>query len=141
MKVFPDHENGNTLAVLKRTLYAVEATSFEQQTLWEQHAIGSLRPKYTPIKWVQINPGWLEDVGNLGACKCFIQLTWAEIDGQLILFWHPCSPVSDSRKNEVWFMNHFKKKWDNGTRWAMGDAQNFGHCLAAIKEANGASKD
>jgi len=136
MKPIPDHLIHNTAALLERTLFAVEATSFEQFCLWEQHAKGSLHRIHRELHWEQMSPGWMEQVGKIGRCPCMIELSWAEIDGQIILFWHQCSAVTDSRQAEAWFEKNFKKKWDGGTRRAMIDAQNFGHCLSAIKEAN-----
>lgn len=136
MKSIPDHLIHKTDDLLKRTLFAVEATSFEHFCLWEQHAQGSLYRRYDPLKWEQMSPGWMEQVGRVGNCKCWIELQWAEIEGQLILFWHQCSAVTDSRQAEAWMKKHFTKKYDNDTRIAMTDAQNFGHCLSAIKEAN-----
>lgn len=137
MKSIPDRLIHKTDEMLKRTLFAVEATSFEQFTLWEHHAKGSLHRKFNPpLNWEQMSPGWMEQVGSIGRCPCMIEVSWAEIEGQLILFWHSCSAVTDSRQAEAWMRKHFTKKYDNGTRLAMTDAQNFGHCLSAIKEAN-----
>lgn len=135
MKSFPDIVVGNTSRALERTFFAVEATSFEQYCLWENHAKGSRRNKGKPIDWVQINPGWTEDVGKIGNCRCLVMLAWVEIEGKLILFWHSCSAVTDSRKSEKWLRHNFKKKWDKGTRLSMCDAQNFHLCLSAIEDA------
>lgn len=120
---------------LKKTLFIVEATSFEQHTLWGRFAKDSRdRPGYVehPVAWEQINPGWNVDVGS----KTHVSMSWARIDGHLICFYEPVSQVVDNKAVEDWFKKHFKGRWDSGTRRATTNASNFHHALHAVREAN-----
>ena len=55
---------------------------------------------------------------------------------QLVMFWEACSRVVDHRAVDVWLAEHFKGKWDNGSRNATTNASNFHHCIQAVREAN-----
>ena len=53
---------------LKRSVFLVEANSFEQLTLWQQHAHHSPHQKhfdYTPLRWEQLD-GYAVNVGKIG---------------------------------------------------------------------------
>jgi len=130
-------ENDSAENRLKRTLFVVEATSFEQFCLWEQHSnqSQSCRDRH-PQTWEQMNPGWLINVGEIDKRPCCISVSWYKIDGQMIMFWYSCSQVTDSVAAEKWIIDHWDGKWDGGTRRAWTDAQNFHHCLEAIRDAN-----
>lgn len=122
---------------LEKTVFIVEATSFEQHCLWGQHASDSwMRPKdYEVVTWEQIN-GWLITVGEIGKRPVCISTSWVKINGALVMFYEQCSQVCDSVQTKKWVDKHFNEKWDNGHRPARCDAMNFGHCLSAIKEHN-----
>ncbi len=123
---------------LARTLFVVEATSFEQLALWRESAHNSDQrmPRQKPLKWEQVNPGWLVTVGQVNRRPNCISVSWYRIEGQLIMFWYRCSQVTDSRQVDKWLAANFKGKYDKGMRDAYCDAMNFGHCLSAITEAN-----
>lgn len=125
---------------LAKTLFVVEATSFEQLALWRDCAKQNHRGEAdrTRYDWQErlCPSGWLVTVGELAGMPCAITMSWVKIDGQLIAFYYDCSVVTDSRQTEKWLADNFTGKWDSGTRRAMTDANNFGHCLAAIREAN-----
>lgn len=126
--------NETAESMLAKTFFVVEATSFEQHTLWATHSSESLYPpsypNRKPVKWEQLNPGWLVTVGKIGRRPCCISVSWARIDGQLVMFWYQCSQVSDSVKAETWIAANFKK------RRSSEDANNFHNCIRAIHEAN-----
>ena len=122
---------------LTRTLFIVEASSFEQLCLWSEHAADSASRRFTPRQWEQLNPGWSVTVGNIGARPVCLSANWARIDGQLVMFWEATSEVVDYAQIKKWLSRHFNGKWDHGTRDATADAMNFHHCLAAIDTANG----
>ena len=128
-------ENNTAENRLKRTLFIVEATSFEQFSLWQQHSKTSdSRPSWAQVvDWKEMD-GWLVTVGKLGKRPCCVSMSWARIDGCLVMFYDQCSQVCDSIQTEKWLEKHFSGRYDNGTRRAWTDAQNFGHCLSAIKE-------
>lgn len=130
---------------LAQTLFIVEADSYAYHSLWADHAEHSLwtsfdvrenRRSHKARTWEQINPGWLIEVGKLGRMPCCISVSWARIDGHLVMFWYECSQVTDSRKAEAWLAERFKGTYDGGHRRASCDASNFVHCLSAIDEAN-----
>lgn len=122
---------------LKRTIFAVEATSFEQLMLWRDHAHNSPNriPKFPVIEWEQINSGWGVTVGKLGKRPVVISVSWCKLDGFLVMFWYACSQVSDSKQVDKWFEKNFPVRYDNGHRPATCDAMNFGHCISALREA------
>jgi hypothetical protein len=129
---------------LAKTLFVMEATSFERYALWCRHAYNSHErpPKAECVQWEErlgegyMPHGWLVQVGRVGKRPCYIDIQWARIDGQMICFYHDCSQLTDTVQTEKWFTRHFKGTWDKGSRRATGDAQNFHHCLHAIEEAN-----
>lgn len=65
-----------------------------------------------------------------------ISVSWNRIEGRLVMFWYQCSQVTDSLQSEAWLEKHFDGKYDNGHRRASCDAQNFAHCIHAIRDAN-----
>lgn len=120
--------------LLKNTVFIVEATSFEQHCLWAQHSTdGPNYPDYPKVKWEQMY-GWLIQVGKVGKRPVCISTSWVKLDGLLVMFWYNCSQITDSLQSEQWLEENFKGRYDNGTRPARIDAQNFGHCLSAIRE-------
>lgn len=141
---WPDEDTAENR--LKKTLFIVEATSFEQHALWRDHAKeNNLNPSpgYAKYTWEQVNPGWLVTVGHLGTAKgkgenkkrpVCINVSWNRIDGHLVMFYDQCSQVADSVQTEKWLDENFKGKYDSRTRRAQCDAMNFGHCLSAIRE-------
>lgn len=116
---------------LKKTLFIVEATSFEMHMLWERHVYKNPNP----LKWEQMD-GWLVTVGHLKKRPCCISVFWVKIDNQLIMFWYPTSQFVDHLMIDKWLGEHFCGKWDNQRRRAECDANNFYHCISAIKEKN-----
>lgn len=121
---------------LAKTLFVVEATSFETQCLWAENAKDSSCRRFTPRQWEQVNPGWLVTVGELDSRPICVSMSWSRIDGHLVMFWEATSQVVDTVQIEKWLSQHFAGKWDNGTRQATTNAMNFHHCLNAIDDAN-----
>jgi hypothetical protein len=123
---------------LARSLFLVEANTFEQNVFWQQHAHNSwLRPAgYEVLRWEQISDGRMVTIGKLDKRPLTIEFYWVKIEGQLICFYNECSQVRDSVRTEKWLKKHFKGTYDNGHRRAVTDSNNFGQCISAIKEAN-----
>lgn len=118
---------------LLNTLFIVEATSFEVQCLWADHASDSQLRRFAPRHWEQVNPGWSITVGQLNSRLICISTSWARIDGQLVMFWEATSQLVDMLLVEKWLAENFKGKWGGG-RDATTNAQNFHHCLHAIDD-------
>jgi hypothetical protein len=112
---------------LGATVFVVEATSFEQSALWQQH--------HEEWPWEQDNPGWLVTCGELDGLPVCFSLTFNRIMGRLVAFWDPTSRMVDHEMIEAWFDRHCSPKWDRGTRPARANAMNFHHCIEALLEA------
>lgn len=121
---------------LAKTLFVVEATSFEQHCLWAETATESNCRRFEPRRWEQVHPGWLVRIGKLDSRPICVSMRWNRIDGQLVMFWEATSQVVDTVQIEKWLSQHFTGKWGNGTREATTNAANFHHCLNAIDDAN-----
>lgn len=130
---------------LKYTFFVVEADSFARQEFWSRHSgqsiVGYIRKgdskqAYGKVNWEQINDGWLVEVGKDHKRPVCISVTWARIDGKLVMFWYPTSQIVNHTIINKWLKKHFKGKWDDDRREAFCDASNFHHCLDAIEEAN-----
>lgn len=120
---------------LKETFFIVEATSFEQHSLWSNYAKESDHRLYNHkgLKWEQMD-GWMVTVGTLDDRPVCMSLSWVRIEGELVMFWYMCSQVTDSLMAEAWIDKYFTGRWDGGTRSAGTDAQNFHHCIHAIRD-------
>lgn len=116
---------------LSKTLFIVEATSFEQHSIWEKNRDGRFASHF---EWQHIPDGWLVEVGEINSKPCCISVSWAKIEGYLVMFYHPTSRMVDWQMIEAWISESFQGKWDSGTRKAKTDAQNFHHCVDAINE-------
>jgi hypothetical protein len=119
--------------LLKQTVFIVEANSFEQHTLWQQHCNKENFRDWPKMTWEQMH-GWLVTVGKLDDRPVCISTSWVKVDGFLVMFWYECSQVADYVQTEKWLDENFTRKYDNGTRSATCDAMNFGHCISAIRE-------
>ncbi len=126
---------------LARAFFAVEATSFEQHALWANHCIDTLYPRRdhkgglvgADLHWEQLNPGGMVTIGQLDGRPVNLSLTFARIEGRIVLFWFACSQVTDSVMADAWLAKTFDPK-----RRATCDANNFNHCIHAIEAANAA---
>ncbi len=121
---------------LAKTLFIVEATSFEQYCLWENNASNSIYCRYkNSLKWEQMD-GWLVTVGEYRKRQCCISVSWARINNKLVMFYYPTSRFVDWNMIDKWINKHFQGKWDKQTRKAKTDAQNFHLCIQAINEVD-----
>lgn len=128
-------ETAETL--LKRTFFIVEATSFEGHCLWEAHSSQSTRtlPNGSHVDWVQLNPGYVVQIGTLDGRPVVLSMQWATLDDKLVMFWDMCSQVCDYKMAEKWLDEHFFGMYDSGTRRASCDAKNFHMCIHAIRSS------
>lgn len=126
----------------RNTVFCVEATSYEQHSLWAFWASDSVRRAAKPsLKWKRLS-GELATVGHDNKRPICVSIQWVEIDGQTVMFYHPTSQLVDWKKIEKWLEIEYAHvpKWDHGTRRAHCDADNFHHCRDAIREHNVAAK-
>lgn len=123
--------------LLKKTIFIVEANSFEHLSLWQQHSTQSPNQASfgygKPLVWEQMN-GWWIQIGKIAQRPICINLQFDKLDGCIICFYDSTSQLVDHAMIDKWLDKHFKGEYDNGTRRAQCDAMNFGHCLSAIRE-------
>lgn len=110
---------------LARTVFFVNANSFEQFSLWKEH-----------------KDVWEEDVSEFSQIIGYINdhhnmpvnvsFSFAKIHGQLVCFYYTCSRFNDHEMVEAWICEHYPIY--NGTRRAMTNATNFHHCTHLCKE-------
>lgn len=118
--------------LLLKTFFIVEANSFEQFCLWQQHSNQSDTVIFTPMRWKELH-GWSVQVGSVFGRPVTISLMFVEISGKLICFLDPTSQLVDHAMIDDWLAERFSGTWDRGTRKARTDAMNFAHCIHAIE--------
>lgn len=79
----------------------VEATQFEEMTLWELSS-GDLH-------WQYHNGGWLPTVGYIYKKPICISTMFATISNKFVLFWHPTSRMVDHAKIDDYFKKHCRE--------------------------------
>lgn len=104
-----------------QTEYLVEATSFEKTALWKDYS--------TTHDWRDHLDGYLPVCGSLNDRPICISALWADIEGRLVMFWHPTSNLVDYEVIEFWLKNNCTKAKHN-------DANNFHAVLNDIYLAN-----
>jgi len=130
--------------LIDNTLFFVQATSFERQCLWVE-TVQTLKV----VKSFE-NEGccFSIKIGKYNKEVLYVELCFSQIDGQRIGFYYPTGNVINWEMTRKWAEKTVgNKKWDKISlmgdektygRPAMCNAWNFSHCLAAIREANGA---
>lgn len=126
-----------------KTIFVVEATSAEQFFLWQERSDTSdcMSKTYDRLKvrWEELSEGCWTQIGKIGKRPVCISLSWARIEGQLVLFWRMTSEVTDLSLAEKYLnkmMDPFPM-WDNGRRRAETDAMNFHLAVEAARQING----
>ena len=124
----PDSSN-----LLQETKFVVEADSFAQLTLWREYAKDSTRKTdLNTLTWEQINPGSMRTIGFIKKKPVSIELTWARINGHIIMFYNACSQMVDHKMVEDWLDQNCNPIYDHG-RQARTDAMNF-HAIRSVVE-------
>ncbi len=105
---------------IKKVKYAVEASSYEAQCLWEKW--------HTRINWVSGRMGTMCTVGYVNDLPVNVELNWNTINGIEVLFYHACSRIVDHTMVEEWILKNALIEGVNQAD-SMTDAQNF-HVVA-----------
>lgn len=130
---------------LRLTEFAVEADSFAQQALWSDYSKGAARMTICRrveerldrrVDWEQVGDGWLPRVGDLAGMPVCISLSWALIEGRLVLFHHATSQVVDHRMIDAWMRQQMPQLWPADQRSRTTDATNFYNIVHAIRDLN-----
>jgi hypothetical protein len=102
-------------------VFVVEADDFAQQALWERW--------HKKLSWQPSTRGEMIQIGLLSDRPVVITLFIHTLQGHKVLFYSATSQVVDHKMVEEWFDEHCCPKWDNGTRTARTDANNFHHVI------------
>lgn len=120
------------------TRFVIEASHREQHDLWATYSVECWRqtwdfPTQNKYTWQQINPGYLETVGEFHGFPVCISVNWVRINGVLVMFYEPVSRVVDREMVRDWLKKTCCPRWDNNTREAHCDAANFHHCISHVE--------
>lgn len=93
--------------LLERVFLCVEATSFERLYLWELNSISPAPNRHVgSLSWTSVTGGWLATVGQVGNMPVCLSLTFATINGHLVLFHEATSLVVDHRQVKMWLRDN-----------------------------------
>lgn len=118
--------------------FVVEATDWERHELWGRHAQPESRGASraarsglgSRVRWLPHLDGDSAVVGELAGRAVAIRVTWADIEGFLVMFWSPCSRVVDHDLCHDWL----KANVPAYVAGRNGDAASFHECLAFVRE-------
>jgi len=99
-------------------IFCVEATDAEHQFLWERH--------HCMVQWEQLNPGEIATIGHFKKKPVCVEIRWARLDGQIVMFYYPCSSVVEWSWVRNWLADEYKGR-------SSCNAMNFHHCLDEIR--------
>lgn len=131
----------------KDTEFVVEADGYAQQQLWYDYHkpnlnevagahYGTFVPDKNKVEWVEDCRGAFYQTGELDGRPVCTNFFWAKLDGHLIVFYDNTSQVVDTVQVEQWLNKNCWPKWDNGTRIAITNADNFHHVINHIRESD-----
>lgn len=129
----------------KKTIFLVEANSFEQMTLWREWSLQAVASKqHIPdlpndrrFYWEQQQPGQIYTVAVVKNRPICLSVNWYRLDSEYIAFIDATSVLVDWKKINDWIEKRNIPKWDNGTRPGRCNAMNFHLCVDAIRERQG----
>lgn len=124
------------LEKLKSCVFFIEATHFEQFTLWKQNNDNTWNNK---IDWEQDQSGFGKCIGFIKGDKdlsIYVQFFFAKLNGHRVCFYEATSRYVDHTLVKEHITKNFPVKYDNGTRSAMTDAQNFHHAVNFCRDYN-----
>lgn len=104
----------------KSSVFFIEATHNEQHELWRQFN--------KETNWKQDLQGAMIYIGSIfddERMPVYVTFSFIHIFGKRICFYEATSRFVDHQLVENWITKNYHVKWDNGTRNAMTDAQNF----------------
>lgn len=123
---------------LRRVKFFVEANSFEVQTLWKdwslqyQREFTDLTDEENKVDWIEEMSGfWLTiDTVTIKKQKYPVNLafTFATINDNYVCFYEGISAIVNHIVIDKFLRKNFPVKYDNDTRNAFTDANNFHHC-------------
>lgn len=109
---------------LNKVKFFVEATSFEQFSLWIYNKYVMEDKK----EWLEESHGFGYRIGLIDEDTdkpVFVSFSFATIADKYICFYNATSRYVDHSMVENWLKTNFPIKHDNDSRWSYTDAQNF----------------
>jgi hypothetical protein len=129
-----DLHPGSTLAKhLSESVFAVEASIYEQHLLWQQFALEAdhlSRLKGASdvhrIQWKSHLTGEGKTIGMVAGRPISLMFSWDTLRGKKIVFWWATSELVDHKMANDWLHLHLPLLIGTTTqRWLFTDAQNF----------------
>lgn len=125
--------NSEDKKLFENVSFLVEATYYEQQLLWEKFHYHPDKNSVSVKDWVQDTMGRIVTIGYVDKRPVCVGIFYANLNGKKVAFYEGTSQLVDHQMIKDWLKHWTSKiRWDNNTRWAHCDAQNFHHCLKAI---------
>ena len=104
---------------MDQVVYFVEATSFEQHSLWKTY--------HEKIEYEQIYDFFGDAIGEFGGQPIFVTFSFVKINGKLICFYDATSNVVNHQMVESYIKEKYKGI-------SLTDANNFGTALNFCKK-------
>ena len=111
--------------LLPLTVFLVEATDFEQQTLWQRH--------HAELSWKDGLWGVGQRVGELDGRPVMLSLKWQLLHGHPVLFFHDMSQVVDHQMVDAWLVANVPVYAADMPRKRC-NPQNFHHCIRELEQ-------
>lgn len=124
----------NHRKLFDNVVFLVEANSHESHHFWLDY---HYRPRIlTPVvkSWEQETMGKVITIGEINKRPINVDISYAKLNNKRVAFYEGSSQLVDHQMIEDW-LKYFTLdsiRWDNSTRWAHCDSNNFHHCLEAI---------
>lgn len=101
-----------------KTVYVVEASDTEHQFLWERY--------HHMVSWEQLNPGEMATIGHLKKKPLCVDIRWARLNDQIVMFYYPCSTMIDWSWVKNWVSQEYPGR-------PSCNAANFHNCLGDLR--------
>lgn len=115
-----------------KVVFVVEADDYAQQKLWEDW--------HKKLSWEPSTRGEMIQIGSILDRPIVITLFVHTLQGHKVLFYNATSQLVDHQMVEEWLEKHCNPKWDNGTRRAHTDANNFHHVINHLDDLTHVTK-
>lgn len=121
------NQNDPLRARLENVVFVAHVTTFEKICLWEKYK--------NDCTWKADLSGQMCTIGHVAERPICIALSWADLDGQTVLFVEDTSQLVDHKMIDEWLDANCCPRWDNGHRIARAHAEHFDACMSAVREA------
>lgn len=115
---------------LQKSVFFVEANSFEQLCLWQENK---------DENWIQDYSGFSQYIGSINDDEekpVWVEFSFNDILGHKVCFYSPTSRYVDNKMIREYLETNYPKTWDDGKRQAFTNSMNFHHVLNHIRTLN-----